>query len=124
MKNRKGFTLVEILLALAILGIGLVGLLSVFVVGGNSIRHTVEKTEASFIAQLVIEDLKRQGQTDPTSLSSPPLPQHYIDSGYSFEPDPPSSTLVQGNLYKVDITIKKKDKQIGTFTTYITQYVP
>lgn len=123
-RNKNSFTLVEILLALAILGVGLVGILSVFVAGANSVRRAVEKTEASFIAQLVFEDLKRQGHTDPSNLSLPTLPQVYIDNGYSVTPainDAGASSL---NLKKVDLTIYKNSRRIESFTTYIAKYEP
>lgn len=127
-KGVKGFTLVEILLALAILGVGLVGILSVFVTGANSVRRAVEKTEVCFIAQLVFEEFKRLGHINISSLTSaniPILPQHYIDSGYSVATpnitDVGASTL---NLKKVDLTVYKGARPIESFTTYIAKYVP
>lgn len=126
MSRKKGFTLVEILMALAVLGIGLVGLLSVFAVGANSIRRTVEKTEACFVAQIYIEDFKRQGLTDPSALTTPTLPTHYSDVGYTVNPNPVNITAVAGvtNLFRVDFTIQKNGRNVETFTTFLAQYAP
>lgn len=123
-KNKnKGFTLVEILMALVVLGIGMVGLLSVFTVGANSVRRIVEKTEASFIAQICIEDLKRQAQSDPGSVAVPTLPQQYIDGNYvinSFTNDGAGIT----NLREINFTVDRGAKTIAKFTTFLTKYEP
>ena len=59
-----GFTLVEILLALAILGIGLVSILSLFAVGTHSAGRALNVTRASLLAQLTLEELKQLSFTD------------------------------------------------------------
>lgn len=126
MNRNTGFTLVEILLALAILGTGLVGILSVFTVGTNTVRRTIALTEAGFIVQMVFEDFKRQGHTNPASLVVPEedIAKHY--SGY--EVAPPVITPVENisGLYKVDLSIHKEnnDEPLVQFTTYITKYEP
>lgn len=120
-KNR-GFTLIEIILALAILGIGLVGILGVFTVGTNSVRRTVDLTEASFIAQMVFEDFKRQGHTNPASLT---VPETYIANYYeNYRVGAPEISSIGNDLYKVDLEIYKgtRDKPLTQFTTYITKY--
>ncbi len=50
----QGFTLIEILLALSILVIGLVGILAIFPIGLNSSRSAVEQSQAAILAQLVV----------------------------------------------------------------------
>lgn len=123
-KISSAFTLVEILLALAILGIGLVGILSVFVVGANSIRRTVEMTEASFLAQMVLEDFKRQGHKDPDNLNLPDVSNY--DEYKDYECSLKEKKQVNTELYKVTLAVKKKDKEefIVEFTTYLSKYVP
>lgn len=125
MNNNKGFTLIEILLALAILGVGLVGILSVFAVGTNSIHRTVALTEAGFIAQIVLEDFKRQAYTDPGSVNVPDEYKNYYKN-YEVIFDNPESIGDPPNLYKVDISVKKvnSSKSLAEFTTYLTRYEP
>jgi prepilin-type N-terminal cleavage/methylation domain-containing protein len=61
----KGFTLIEALLAVAILGIALVGILPSFVTLLDANTLSEERSDAVAAAQLVMEDLR---QTDPLSM--------------------------------------------------------
>lgn len=123
----KGFTLIEILLALAILGIGLVSILSVFVVGTNSIRRTVAMTEASFIAQMVMVDYKHKGYDN---VNSEEINKLYDSQGNQIYPDYSCTTNVVNNVDGVpnlkfaNFTIKHKEKDLLKFTTYIAKYEP
>lgn len=124
-----GFTLVEILLALAILGIGLVSILSVFVVGTNSVRRTVAMTEASFVAQMVIADYKSKGCDN---ISSETISKFYNADREAIYTDYICETDVQlvsgvggvGDLKKVQLTIQHKNKDLLQFVTYIAKYEP
>lgn len=123
-KKIKSFTLVEILLALAVLGVGLVGILSVFVVGANTIRRAVEKTEACFIAQTVFEDFKRQGHLDNVSSNNLTIPSEIATyyPGYQIisDPDPP----VLNSFITLDIQKRNNNRSIEKFTSYTTRYAP
>lgn len=125
MNKDSGFTLIEILLALAILGVGLVGILSVFAVGTNSVHRTVALTEAGFIAQMVLEDFKRQAYTDPGSVNITDEYKSYY-TNYEVILDNLESIGNPPNLYKVDISVKKvnSSKSLAEFTTYLTKYEP
>ncbi len=59
--NHKGFTLIEILVAMTILSIGLLGVaaLVVGVIDGNIISNKI--TTATVLAQEQMEDIQRQG---------------------------------------------------------------
>lgn len=59
--RKKGFTLIEITISLLILAIGLVGILALFPVGFDASGRAASITEATFLAQELIEDLKRCG---------------------------------------------------------------
>lgn len=126
MRNKTpliGFTLVEILLALAILGVGLVGILSVFVVGTNSIRRTIAMTEASFLGQMIMENYKRLAKSNPNANPITFDYSQYYDD-YQVEAVGPNQ---QDNLYKLDVKVYKKndlEHPIVILTTYATKYEP
>lgn len=63
-KLSRGFTLIEITIALLVLAIGLLGLLALFPVGFNASRKAGNTTQAAILAQKYVEDLKRVGYTN------------------------------------------------------------
>lgn len=61
-----GFTLIEVLIAMAIIGIGLITLLTLFPIGLRSSRLAGDFTTASFIAQQALDDIRALAQVyDP-----------------------------------------------------------
>ena len=60
-KHKKGFTLIEITMALMIMAIGLMGLLALFPVGFDASKRAGEVTMSTLLAQEVIEEQKRLG---------------------------------------------------------------
>ena len=66
--QEKGFTILEILLAVVILTVGLLGLLAVFPVAMKSGKKAVETTNAVIIAQSV-EQAIREGLSDHKAQS-------------------------------------------------------
>lgn len=131
-RNKNSFTLVEILLALAILGVGLVGILSVFVAGANSVRRAVEKTEASFIAQMTFENYKAQGYSSLDSLAGsgeqtlPTLQDASGNNVYSAYTRKITVTTSSNpsNLRKLSLKVEKAGNIIVIFDTYIAKYAP
>lgn len=120
-----GFTLVEILLSLAVLGVGLVGILSVFVVGANIVRRTVEKTEACFIAQMVFSDFKRQGHLNTITSSNLTVPTADISAYYpSYQVITSPASPVLDSFVTLDVQKISGGRSIGQFTSYITRYAP
>lgn len=59
--TKTAFTLIEITIALLILAIGIVGILALFPVGFDASGRAARTTEATFLAQAIIEDSKRVG---------------------------------------------------------------
>lgn len=57
----SGFTLIEIVIALAILAVGLVGILSLFPIGFDSARRSVGATQATIFAHEHLDQLKNNG---------------------------------------------------------------
>ena len=65
MFNRKGFTLIEIVLAIFIIGVALVTLLSMFSMGLKGDVFAREMTIASTLAQELMEEIKSQEFEEP-----------------------------------------------------------
>lgn len=75
-RNEKGFTLIEVLVAIVILSIGLLGMasLTIGIINGNKLSNDL--TTATTLAQDEMEDIRRLGYSNAVSetkavLSSP-----------------------------------------------------
>jgi type IV pilus assembly protein PilV len=91
-KNSTGLTLVEVLVAMTILSIGLLGLLAMQTQALQGSRHGREVSEAARVAEQQMEFLQRQSWaaippsawsvprivTGPTSGVGPSVPQQYF----------------------------------------------
>ena len=66
--NKKGFSLLELIIAIAVLSIGLVGILQIFPIGLRASQRAGMMTKASFLAQNKIEDVKLAGFEAITEL--------------------------------------------------------
>ncbi len=115
--NKSAFTLIEITIALLILAVGLVGILALFPVGFDASVRAANITKATFLAQELIEDLKREGYDDgdgdPTTKTTI---QEILVSGnyqsgafvspydyYEFEID--ASNIIDGSLCEVTVGV-------------------
>jgi len=69
-RNRRGFTLIEIMVAITLLSVGLLGMagLTVGIMRGNSLSNQV--TTATALAQAKMEDIKRVGYSRATGGKS------------------------------------------------------
>jgi len=70
-KKRKGFTLVEVVLAIAIVGIALLGLAQLFTYSVLVNSRSERMTNATFLAQQRIEFLRNVSTTELSTLVSP-----------------------------------------------------
>lgn len=64
-----GFTLVEILISLLVLGIGITIMFNLFPLAFQSLMYSRRLNEAYFLAEKKLEELKSQGLSGQTSLS-------------------------------------------------------
>ncbi|MBI3097466.1 MAG: prepilin-type N-terminal cleavage/methylation domain-containing protein [Planctomycetes bacterium] len=67
-RGERGFTLIEILLALIVLMVGLVGIMALFPVGIKSTKESTEDTMAALIAESVYQAIVR-GMRSPTAVN-------------------------------------------------------
>ena len=73
-ESDKGFTLIEVLISLAILSIGILAVASLQVSASLQTRNSLEITEACTIASYQMESLMRMRYGDVTSTSSYSIP--------------------------------------------------
>lgn len=118
---KKGFTLIEIVISMAILAIGLVGILSLFPVGFDSARRSINLTQAALYAQEKLAQIKRDGFQDLVSKKG-----DFADPNYKWELVVSDETPA-GYLKKAELTVtwnyKNKPHQ-EVFTTYVAKYAP
>ncbi|MBU1147185.1 MAG: prepilin-type N-terminal cleavage/methylation domain-containing protein [Candidatus Omnitrophica bacterium] len=82
--NRKGFSLLELIIAVGVLAIGLVGVLQIFPVGLRASYRAGMITKASFIAQNKMEEVKMSG-FDAISALPPKIPLSGEDDDFKWE---------------------------------------
>lgn len=92
--SNKAFTLIEIIIALTILGIGLISVMAYLPVALDATRKASDLTKASLLAQSVLEEIKSVSANDITQADN-------FDLGTYF-----SSSLYPGFAYKVEINPK------------------
>jgi prepilin-type N-terminal cleavage/methylation domain-containing protein len=115
MKNGKGFTLVETLVAVAILGIVSVALLSGFNTASLGGAIVDERETANNVAESQMECVK--GQAYALSYApSTPLSNEY--ARYSVNITTSNITARDGNIQKITVTVKHGDKEVTRLEGY------
>jgi len=95
----EGFTLIEIVISLAILAFGLVAVLSLFPLGFDSAARSADLTKAAIYAQYIMEDKKRIGfPVTPVTIDTafPVISPPVFDAKFRYRvavvPSPPAAT--------------------------------
>ena len=83
MDRKKGFSLLELIIAIAVLAIGLVGVLQIFPIGLKASQRAGMMTKAAFLAQNKIEDVKLAGFDAITELP-PKIPLSGRDGDFEW----------------------------------------
>jgi len=113
--TKRGFTLIEVVIALAILAVGLVGILSLFPIGFDAARRSVNSTQAALYSREKLEQVKNAGFPSVGTTNGT-----FPDPLYTWSQNVTEPTA--GVLRKIDLTVKW---QYGTrsyqqvFTTYV-----
>jgi prepilin-type N-terminal cleavage/methylation domain-containing protein len=119
LKESNGFTLVEVLVAMALLGIIGVGFLSALGGASRALLMTDVKQTARNIAEMQMEQIKSQGWqlaygpvTDDPDVAAQ-YPGFDIDIEADEFPRPPDS-----NLQRITISVLHSGKEVYTVTSY------
>ena len=81
--NKRGFSLLELIIAIAVLAVGLVGVLQIFPIGLMASQRAGIMTKAAFLAQNKIEDIKLAGFDAITELP-PKIPLSGKDGDFEW----------------------------------------
>ena len=106
MRGRRGVSLIELMVTIILLGIGLVGVSSMFVVGYRTQHHAHFASVATDIGARKVEQMKATGFNGIDSLSFPPeftvseIPSGSGSITYAPYPDPSST-----NQYLVQVVV-------------------
>lgn len=71
LRNRKGFTLIEILIALVILSMGIAMLITMFAVGMDGVVVNQVRTQATNLAQELMDEIMGKEFRDPNPANRP-----------------------------------------------------
>ncbi len=103
MKDERGFTLIEVVVSLALVGIIGVGFLSALATVSRVTLTTDERQTTSNLAETQMEYVKSQGYA--ASYTPAPIPPEY--SGYTVTIDAVST---DSNIQKITVTASRQDR--------------
>jgi general secretion pathway protein I len=125
--NKKGFSLLELIIAIAVLSIGLVAVLQIFPVGLRASQRAGMMTKASFLAQNKLEDVKLAG-FDAITETPPRIPlsgkEGDLEWGIKIDSISLEGVESSNNMRKVTVTITWPDRnniRSKDFITYVTK---
>ena len=106
MKNEKGFTLIEVIISIALVGVISIAFLSSLSTASRAVFIGDERTNAESLARSQMEYVKNNDYADNYSAS---IPQDYLDAGYS-------ATIVTSelkeDLQQITVTVSHGDEVI------------
>jgi prepilin-type N-terminal cleavage/methylation domain-containing protein len=125
MKNEKGFTFIEVVIALGVLGIIAVGFLSGLGTASKALSIADERETANNLAEAQIENVKRQPYDDditrpPQYSLMPDIPDHYsIDQPLAERLDPDLDGFDDDDgIQKITVTVRHDGKEVLTLEDY------
>jgi prepilin-type N-terminal cleavage/methylation domain-containing protein len=115
MKDEEGFSLIEVIVSLALLGIIAVGFLSALATASRATFITEERQTAKNLAESQIEYVKGQSY-DTSEYPAAPVPAEY--GIYTANISAESLYSQESNIQKVTVTIKHQGKVVKTLDDY------
>lgn len=122
MNNNRGFTLVEVLISIIILGVIITGFFQFFLFSQKTTTCNQEKLVAINIAQTVLEQIKEDAHTDGDPVQKSPYwlishPAAAVDYPANYGPYPKS---VDGQQYTVKVAVGEKlDNGLQMVTVFV-----
>ncbi len=117
--GQKGFTILEVLVAMIVLAIGLLGLAPMFVMSMRGNQFSREVSETAYLAQDRIEQLKNQ-----TIISPIPFNETTSSGSYTRTVNVSDRTVdgtIPPGVYRINVTLNWTDKQGRSHSTsYLT----
>jgi len=114
MKRETGTSLIEAVVALALLGIIGVTFLGALATSSSARAIADERTSARILAESQMEDIRKQDYA--FSYDVTPIPTEY--ASYSTQID--IDNMRNGNIQKITITVRHKNKEVTTLESYKT----
>ncbi len=123
MRRNRGFSLIEILIALAILAVGLVSVFSLFAAATSTHRRGVDHTTTSLLALAALAEAKEalQGDRSPADLEGKSLPGFPEGYTYDITFEPIGDARIE---YKVTVKVKRQrggEPQVEEFETVLVR---
>jgi prepilin-type N-terminal cleavage/methylation domain-containing protein len=103
MKNRHGFTLIEVLIAASILAVGLLALVSAFPIGYVDVTVSGGQSKATAYGQQMLEQLKNQG-FNPGPDNGNDAPEAAYARSWSITPV--AGTVAPNRLARINVTVQ------------------
>lgn len=118
MKKNKGFTLIEVVVALAIFAVAAMALTKVAMQYTQSTANAILRTKAQFVAQNEIAQMiiNREWLTGTAS-------KQITAQGETWQIDKKSESTISPNVQKIDIQVSLFDNDLGKVETGITNVV-
>lgn len=121
--DKKGFSLLELIIAIAVLSVGLVGVLQIFPIGLRASQRAGMITKASFLAQSKIEDVKLAGFDAITELPPKILlsgKEGDLDWAIKIEDVSLEGVEYNSDMRKVTVTITWPERNTARSKDFIT----
>jgi type IV pilus assembly protein PilV len=118
-RNTAGFTLLEVMVAMVVLAIGILGLAPMLVVSMQGNQSSRETTEAAYLAQDRIEQFRNQTTISPIPFNETSTVGQY--SRVVNVTDQSVDNTIPAGVYQITVTINWTDKDgMSRSTSYIT----
>lgn len=123
MRRDRGFSLIEILIALGILAVGLVSVFALFGAATATHRRGVDHTTTSLLALAALAEAKEalQGDNSPADIEGKSVPGFPDGYTYDISFEPIGNAQIE---YKVTVTVKRQrggEPQSEVFETVLVR---